>query len=97
MWYLPFINGPRNPTVTYHFSDLQEVYTQNVSSNFYTHPIYQVANVIRGTILQAIKTNECIGYNVKISAQITSHIYAPITVIIKFTACKFHGAPRTLT
>ena len=48
-----FTKSPRKHTVTYHFSDLQEVYsgktvrfTQNVSCNIFTHPIYQqVANV----------------------------------------------------
>ena len=29
MWYLPFTNSPRKHTVTYHFSDLQEVYSGN--------------------------------------------------------------------
>ena len=29
MWYLPFTKSPRKPTVTYHFSDLQEVYSDN--------------------------------------------------------------------
>ena len=29
VWYLPFTNSPRKHTVTYHFSDLQEVYSGN--------------------------------------------------------------------
>ena len=29
VWYLPFINSPRNLIVTYNFSDLQEVYSDN--------------------------------------------------------------------
>ena len=29
MWYLPFTNSPRKHTVTYHFSDLPEVYSGN--------------------------------------------------------------------
>ena len=29
MWYLPFTKSPRKHTVTYHFSDLQEVYSGN--------------------------------------------------------------------
>ena len=29
MWYLTFTNSPRKHTVTYHFSDLQEVYSGN--------------------------------------------------------------------
>ena len=29
VWYLPFTNSPRKNTVTYHFSDLQEVYSGN--------------------------------------------------------------------
>ena len=29
VWYLPFTNNPRKHTVTYHFSDLQEVYSSN--------------------------------------------------------------------
>ena len=29
MWYLPFTKSPRKHTVTYHFSDLQEVYSDN--------------------------------------------------------------------
>ena len=29
VWYLPFINSPRKDTVTYHFSDLHEVYSGN--------------------------------------------------------------------
>ena len=29
LWYLPFANSPRKHTVTYHFSDLQEVYSGN--------------------------------------------------------------------
>ena len=29
VWYLPFTNCPRKHTVTYHFSDLQEVYSGN--------------------------------------------------------------------
>ena len=29
VWYLPFIYSPSNSTVTYHFSDLQEVYSGN--------------------------------------------------------------------
>ena len=29
VWYFPFTNSPRKHTVTYHFSDLQEVYSGN--------------------------------------------------------------------
>ena len=29
VWYLPFTKSPRKHTVTYHFSDLQEVYSDN--------------------------------------------------------------------
>ena len=29
VWYLPFTKSPRKHTVTYHFSDLQEVYSGN--------------------------------------------------------------------
>ena len=29
VWYLPFTNRPRKHAVTYHFSDLQEVYSGN--------------------------------------------------------------------
>ena len=29
VWYLPFTNSPRKYTITYHFSDLQEVYSGN--------------------------------------------------------------------
>ena len=29
VWYLPFTKRPRKHTVTYHFSDLQEVYSGN--------------------------------------------------------------------
>ena len=29
VWYLPFTKHPRKHTVTYHFSDLQEVYSGN--------------------------------------------------------------------
>ena len=29
VWYLPFTNSPRKHTVTYHFSNIQEVYSGN--------------------------------------------------------------------
>ena len=29
VWYLPFTTSPRKHTVTYHFSDLQKVYSGN--------------------------------------------------------------------
>ena len=29
VWYLPFTNSPKKHIVTYHFSDLQEVYSGN--------------------------------------------------------------------
>ena len=43
VWFLPFTNSPRKHTVTYHFSDLQEVYSGNRQINTkcqlkYLHP-----------------------------------------------------------
>ena len=29
VWYFPFTNSPRKHTITYHFSDLEEVYSGN--------------------------------------------------------------------
>ena len=50
VWYLPFTNSPRKHTVTYRFSDLQEVYSGNRQIHTkcqlqYLHPHQQVANV----------------------------------------------------
>ena len=62
MWYLPFTNSPRKHTVTYHFSDLPEVYSGNRQIHtkcqlLYLHPLICHCVIIH----QTTKETEYIG------------------------------------
>ena len=69
VWYLPFTNSPRKHTVTYHFSDLQEVYSGNRQIHTkcqlqYLHPPHiSTSGKCHCVIIhQATKAIEYIGY-----------------------------------
>ena len=68
VWYLPFTNSPRKHTVTYHFSDLQEVYSGNRQIHTkcqlqYLHPPHiSTSSKCHCVIIhQTTKATECIG------------------------------------
>ena len=82
VWYLPFIYSPRNPTVTYHFSDLHDLYSGN--RQIYTKcqlqylypPQISTSGKCHCVINhQTLKATEYIGYNVTVSAQVTTVTY----------------------
>ena len=98
--YLPFTNSPRKHSVTYHFSDLQEVYSGNRQIHTkcqlqYLHPpqISTSGKCHCVIIHQTTKASEYIG----IYTRHHCHIYVPITAFVTFTPYKFDCAPRTLT
>ena len=69
VWYLPFTNSLRKHTVTYHFSDLQEVYSGNRQIHTkcelqYLHPphISTSGKCYCVIIHQTTKATEYIGY-----------------------------------
>ena len=101
VWYLPFTNIPRKYTVTYHFSDLQNIYSGKRQIHTkcqlqYVHPP-QIST--SGNCHCVINKSYWIHrVNVKVYAQVTTVTsYAPITAFVTFTLYKFHGAPQTLT
>ena len=68
VWYLRFTNSPRKPTVTYHFSDLQEVYSDNRQIHTkcqlkYLHPPHISTSGICHCVIihQTTKATEYIG------------------------------------
>ena len=68
VWYLPFTKSPRKHTVTYHFSDLQEVYSGNRQIRTkchlqYFHPPHiSTSGKCHCVIIhQTTKATECIG------------------------------------
>ena len=82
MWYLPFTKSPRKHTVTYHFSDLQEVYSGNRQIHTkcqlqYFHPPHiSTSGKCHCVIIhQTTKATEYIGVDVKVSAQVTTVTY----------------------
>ena len=105
VWYVPFTNSPRKHTVTYHFSDLQEVYSSNRQIHTkcqlqYLHPPHTSTSGKCHCVIihQTPKATEYIGYRCQsICTSHHYHIYAPITAFVTFTPYKFDGAPRTLT
>ena len=101
MWYLPFTNSPRKHTVTYHFSDLQEVYSGNRQIHTkcqlqYLHPPHiSTSGKCRCVIIhQTTKATEYIGYMSKY------HHKSPLSHICTNHSICYKGtlrAPRTLT
>ena len=100
MWYLPFTNSPRKHTVTYHFSDLQEVYSGNRQIHTkwqlqYLHPP-QISTSGKCPCVIIHQTTKATEYMGRCQSH-HCHIYAPITTFVTFTPYKFDAAPRTLT
>ena len=102
VWYLPFTNSPRKHTVTYHFSDLQEVYNGNRQIHTqcqlqYLNPPQISTNGKCHCVIRQQKLLNTQGRCQSICTSDPCPIYVPITAFVTFTPYKFDGAPRTLT
>ena len=100
VWYLPFTNSPRKHTVTYHFSDLQEVYSGSPQIDTKCQLQYlQDINKWQMSLCNNSSNNKNYWIHrvdVKVSAQVTTVTYMHQSQPL-FTPYIFDGAPRTLT
>ena len=101
-WYLPFTKNPRKYTVTYNFSNLQEVYSGNHQIHTkcqlqYLHPPHISTSGKCHCNNSSHKSYWIHRVYVKVSAQVTTVTYMHQSQPSLYSLRKHLTAPRTLT